>query len=649
MANQDNTEEGSSSVQQTQKVLEPGPSSDVVKRPALVSRIQATVLKISRWRSWPWVVVLVVSWLTGVSAFRWLASLPPSPSCNKLLTPTMSNADRLDCADRAARKGDVESLSSALKFVGGWDKKDTLYVRASDLADEWSKAMLVLSRRTMDEGDLEQAVKMANLVPESADSYTEAQALISKWQSNREKGQTLLEEARAEIKKQEWTQASLRVRSLVELGDEYWQGRADQLLKEMAVEKEAFKIVYQAESVAQSVGQYSRLRPEKLAEAIQLISQIDPKRIARDAGQDKVEEWSQDLLEIAQYQADQGNFEWAVEAAQKIPPSSLAAKDATALMQLGQAEVVAKDDDVIAYLQAWALAQQVGDPAIKESESQEKVEEWEQQIRNFGQLELAKLFANVDSIFTYQAAIDHAKLVQTDQPQRVEAQTLIAQWQNQIETYNDRQYIATSRRFAGQKTIPGYQAAIIAARKVEIGQPLRIEAQTLVAEWENSIEKIEDQPILDQAKAKAKAGDLDEAVRIARKIESNRALYSDARSEIAGWVAQIQTAEDQPILNEADALASRGSLSLAISKASQIGYGRALYYDARSRISRWAGERDAILAQRRQREEAQLGRQERRRQERRQERRQQQEQPSAPVAAPADSEPQVVPEISESE
>ncbi len=614
-----------------------------------VAKVQKAFVGIARWRSWPWVLVLLTSWLTGVTAFRWLSSLPPSPNCK--IAPTLSDADRLDCADQVARKGDVESLSSALELVSSWDKDNPLYVRASDLADEWSKAMLVMARRTMDDGNLKKAVELANQVPEAADSHTEAQALISKWQGNRDKGQQILDEAREEIKKQDWTQATLRVRSLVELGDQYWQDRADQLLKEMAIEKEAFKILYQAQSVAQSVGKFSRRRPDKIAEAIQLVSKIDPKRIAREKGQETVEEWSQDLLELAEYRAERGEFDRAVEAAQKIPPNTEAAKDATALIQLGRAEVVAEEDDVLSYLQAWALVQQVSPKEIAETESRDKVDEWEQQIRNFGQLQLAKLFANVDSIFTYQAAIDHAVLVKAEQPQRVEAQTLIAQWTKQIETYNDRQHITRSRRFAAQKTIPGYQAAITAAKKVEIGQPLRIDAQSLVAEWENEIEKIEDRPILDEAIAKAKAGDLSEAIKIARKIESGRALYSDARSEISDWVAQIQIAEDRPILNEAEALARRGSLSRAISKASQIRSGRALYSEARGRISRWAGQRDAILAERRQREAARQQRQRPQRQQRQRPQRQQRQPvaPSRSQPAPVESAPESVPDVSESE
>ncbi len=636
------TAEGESSADNSKQISETNVAQPPKGSPH-VARVQKAFIGVSQWKSWPWIIVLVVSWLTGVSAFRWLSTLPSSPNC-KQLAPTLSQADRLDCADQVARKGDVDSLSSALKLVSAWDKEDPLYVRASDLADEWSKAMLVLARRTMDKGDLKKAVQLANQVPESADSHTEAQALISKWQDNRDKGQKMLEEAREEIKKQDWTQATLRVRSLVELGDQYWQDRADQLLKEMAIEKEAFKILYRAQNVARSVGKYSRRRPDRIAEAIQITSRIDPKRIAHEKGQETIEEWAEDLLELAEYHADRGNLERAIAAAQKIPPNAKAAKKATALIQLGKAEVVAEEDDILSYLQAWALAQQVGAKEIAQTESQDKVDEWEQQIRNFGQLQLAKLFGNVDSIFTYQTAIDHAALVKTDQPQRVEAQTLIAQWTKQIDTYNDRQFISQSRRFAAQKTIPGYRAAIASARKIEIGQPLRIEAQTLVAEWENAIERVEDQPILDEAMAEAQSGNLNEAIRIARKIESGRALYSDARSEIAGWVAQIQTAEDRPILNEAEALARRGSLSRAISKASQIRYGRALYPEARRRISRWAGQRDAILAERRRREEARQRRLRPRRQQQRQQRRRQQ--PSAPAVERA---PESLPEISESE
>jgi soluble cytochrome b562 len=121
-------------------------------------------------------------------------------------------------------------------------------------------------------------------------------------------------------------------------------------------------------------------------------------------------------------------------------------------------------------------------------------------------------------------------------------------------------------------------------------------AQTLIAEWENAVERVQDQPILDAAIALAKKGDLNSAIQTAEKIESDRALYSEAQSNIGQWVAQIQAVEDRPILNEAEALASDGRLSEAISRASDIGPSRAMYDEAQSRIADWAERRRQIEA-----------------------------------------------------
>jgi uncharacterized protein (UPF0548 family) len=67
----------------------------------------------------------------------------------------------------------------------------------------------------------------------------------------------------------------------------------------------------------------------------------------------------------------------------------------------------------------------------------------------------------------------------------------------------------------------------------------------------------------------------------------------------------MQIAEDQSLLDEARALADQGRLTRAISLASEIGYGRALYADAQSAIARWADQRDTIVRARR-RDEPQL-------------------------------------------
>jgi hypothetical protein len=108
------------------------------------------------------------------------------------------------------------------------------------------------------------------------------------------------------------------------------------------------------------------------------------------------------------------------------------------------------------------------------------------------------------------------------------------------------------------------------------------------------VERVQDQPILNQALALAKKGDLNGAIQIAEKIGSERSLYAEAQSNIGQWVAQIQAVEDRPILNDAEALASEGRLSEAINRASDIGPSRAMYGEAQARISDWAEQRRQI-------------------------------------------------------
>jgi hypothetical protein len=154
-----------------------------------------------------------------------------------------------------------------------------------------------------------------------------------------------------------------------------------------------------------------------------------------------------------------------------------------------------------------------------------------------------------------------------------------------------------ARDLAKQETVEGLSSAIEQASYVALGRPLRIEAQTLIAEWRKRIEIIEDKPFLAEARTLAKEGKLNEAIAAANKIAKGRALYDEAQKEVDKWITEQQIAQDQPILNQAYNLAKQGNLTAAINTAYQIGYGRALYYEAQGAISQWSAERAAILAE----------------------------------------------------
>lgn len=189
-------------------------------------------------------------------------------------------------------------------------------------------------------------------------------------------------------------------------------------------------------------------------------------------------------------------------------------------------------------------------------------------------------------------------MVEVDQPRRSEAQTLVAHWRNQVETLADRHFLAQARHLALAGTLDSLRTAIALASKIDLGRALRVDAQTLIAEWQAQTERIQDQPILNRARNLARQGQLQAAIDQAARIDSDRVLYSEAQAAIDRWVRDIQTSQDRPLLEEAIALANQGNLSEAIALAGQIGYDRALYYEAQDYISRWISERAAIEAAR---------------------------------------------------
>ncbi len=538
-----------------------------------------------------WLVVLATSTLTGAIAFQWLTGLPPTPSCRKLFKATLSDSGQLYCADQSARKGDEASLSAALQLAGSITESDPLFEQSRQLSDHWSESILVLARKKVEAGDLKKGIALAQKVPKTSGVHADAQAMIQDWQGNWQKGDATFKKAKTAIQDQNWGLAMEQVRDLMQLGSSFWQGQADKIVKEMSVEQEAF---YKIAS-AQAIADYGS--PDDFAKAIQAASKIDPKRLARKRVGEKIDEWSEKLVAIAKSAQANGDYAQMVNAAQKVPPTAKVANVAASYLQLGRAGTAAKDETLWSAIQAHAFAAQIDANTPVYDSTKAQRQRWEGQIQAWGQLTIAKWFAGVDQVSGYKLATEQAAMVRSGQPRRVEAQTLIASWTKQVGSLQDRQFMARAQQMAVDNTIASLQSAITEAGKILSGQPLRDAAQTLVAQWGNAIQRIEDQPILDQAIALAKKGDLTAAIQTADKIGSNRSLYQDAQARVGEWIAQTQAAEDRPILNEADALASEGRLSEAIARASDIGSNRAVYGEAQSRISDWAERRRQIRAE----------------------------------------------------
>jgi predicted nucleic acid-binding Zn-ribbon protein len=153
-------------------------------------------------------------------------------------------------------------------------------------------------------------------------------------------------------------------------------------------------------------------------------------------------------------------------------------------------------------------------------------------------------------------------------------------------------------------TVNALMMAISTASQVSAVNPRWQDAQKQIQQWRSQVETVQDQPILDQADQYASSGDLNAvqaAIAQASQIPSGRALYGQAQARIRQWTNQIQTAQDQPLLDQARSYASTGNLNAAITTASQIRPGRALYDTAQKDVADWQSqiqaEADRVQAQ----------------------------------------------------
>jgi hypothetical protein len=551
-------------------------------------------------RSWSWSLLglgaILLCGGLGAGALRLLTTLPPLPDCGKM-SPIAADSERLYCAQEGVRSGELPQLVAGLQLVEQWSPEHPLYRDAQKLMADWSEAILAIATDKINHNDLPGAVETASHIPPISPIYAEAQAAIDHWQEQWKQGEALYKTAQEALQNQYWDKAAEQVPALAQLENPYWRQRADQLTSQILIEKQARAQLVEARNLAK------RQNSKDLGEAIALAQQIVPSSHAWTEAKTELTQWSQELLKAGMQQWQQGNLEAAIALVQQVPPDPTLAPDAPELVQYSHAQRMASWSAVQwqpSFKQIWGLMQALSTVSQIEPDSQlyrqaqAERETWQSQLDDLIQLQFANLSASLGQRFALEAAIQQAELVGSDRPRRVQAQTLVAHWRQEIERVEDRPYLLRARELAEPGTIPALRVAIAQASVIPLNRALRGEAQAAIASWNRRIETIEDQPFLDEAKTLASQGKRQEAIVAAEKIRSGRALYAEAQTAIRNWRTEIQIAEDRPILNEAYSLAEQGSLSSAIDVASQIGRGRALYSEARSAIAQWRIEREIV-------------------------------------------------------
>ncbi|BAY52141.1 hypothetical protein NIES2134_102560 [Thermostichus vulcanus NIES-2134] len=485
------------------------------------------------YEGWPWLIPFFISGATLMAASTWLLLLPPLPDCRHLLL-ILRDGDRLYCADQAALHGNLPSLAQAIETVSQWPEDHPLFPQAKRRLDEWSAVLLVIARQQLSQGNIKLATLLLKKIPTTAASYSQAQELLSA--TNVGDGGNLLATAEAALRHQDWGLALLQVKLMNQLGTDYWREQAQKLSVRISQEQDAWVQLVQARDLA------AWLTANELAAAVMLALKIPPEAVVYSQAQADIRRWIPEVFAYAEERLTAGDREGALALIEKIAPALDVSYHDRPIVILGQAKALAAKGTVLGYWEAIARARQIPitDPFYESAQAY--LNTWQQRLRNQQHLQWATWLANTRLRWGYALAIAQARQVPLGEPERAQAQGLIALWQRDLGTIDERPLLHAAIALAERKQ---YQAALGVLQSFPRNAVLASVVANYRDQWQAKLEEIQDRPILDRAIRLARQGKLEEAIRTAEQIGRDRALSPEALNRIWQWDYELSLRQRQ--------------------------------------------------------------------------------------------------------
>lgn len=370
-----------------------------------------------------------------------------------------------------------------------------------------------------------------------------------------------------------------------------------------------------------------------LIEAIELVSGLPEDHPLYKEASHWIEDWSNDLLDLAQDKFNTGQLDEAIAAAKKIPSHAAAAKQveeriATWKKVWKEAEdIVVKVDKFLlkrnwkdafneatkllaidnAYWQTQRYTE-IGERIATAKDEITKLASADRAIENGNADELVKAFKGLETISEKSALYQEVQDMKPRIGKRLmtlaenaadrgafdEASSIANKIPDSIKNkqdVDDFMALVNAQSKASRGQLIEIENAISQAERIQVGRPLYNRAQRLVAQW--NAESL-DIAQLDRARDLARSGSpdaLQAAIVEAGAIGFSNPRYKEARAFIDKNNTQLQTTQDQNILDQANAIAASGdqtSIQAAMDLARQIQSGRPLYSQAQAQIKSWS-------------------------------------------------------------
>lgn len=242
---------------------------------------------------------------------------------------TAEDQPHLDRAEQLASVGDVASLQAAINEANKIRPGRSLYDRASRRVDEWTyqiqrsqdQPQLDQARQLADAGDLEGAISVARQIGYGRALYDDAQANIRDWSNEIEQyqDQPYLDQARQ-------LASQGNIGEAIVVAERIGSGRS--LYDEAQTEIQQWRDQYQGQDQLRQAYNAARMgTPAMLVAAIEIASQVPSDNAVHTEANRMIDQWSYQLLQMAQAQAGFNPSE-AIAIAERIPANTAAYSDA---------------------------------------------------------------------------------------------------------------------------------------------------------------------------------------------------------------------------------------------------------------------------------------------------------------------------------
>ncbi|OZH51703.1 hypothetical protein AFK68_29205 [Hydrocoleum sp. CS-953] len=531
-----------------------------------------------------WIGLLVIVPAgAGITAMSALFKLPSQADCESTYWRTASASKRLYCAQLLATSATVDNLLEAINLVDVLSNDHPMRPQIDDYIERWSKKILSLGDLAFQDGKLEEAITIAQKVPQklSGDPLVEKQ--IQDWEKTWNQAEANYKQTQEHLRKEEWNQASMEASRLLSVPNVHWGTKKYQeLINDIKrTRKEGSKL-----NEARNIGEQGGL--DNLTNAITQIQEIEQKSYLYQTAEKLTVNLGKQIIDIALIELNEGNWQKALDVVNKVPKNDALQENVKDIELLARAHSPANLGSIAGLEDAIAQVQKLKAERPFYSKAQQLISLWQQEIADVTIIEEGKKLAQPRGISDLKAAIAKLQSIPPYNPRGEEATTLIEAWSRQLQQQEDRPFLDKAEKLASFGDITSLQAAIDEASQIGRGRTLYQEAQKKINRWTEKLQRSQDQPILDNAQLLALSGDIEQAIATARSIQPGRILYNQARAKIQEWQSQQEAKRNLENARQAAVAATADAYATAITLAQQVPTSSSRQLEASQLINQWS-------------------------------------------------------------